>query len=103
MSSCSHDSVCLLSVVLSVNVRPRVSCAAMPEPFLRCFNPAGLAVDQLCNRPAQDVRVGSLNEACGGAIQNLCCHSNHDAANTVGASSIQHHDFAHDLAREDRK
>jgi hypothetical protein len=40
----------------------------MPEPFLRCFNPAGLAVDQLCNRPAQDVRVGSLNEACGGAF-----------------------------------
>ncbi len=44
-----HNSFSLLAIILSVDVSPGVRSAGVPQPFLRRFDPAGLAVDELCD------------------------------------------------------
>ena len=58
-----HHSVRLLAVVFSIDVCPCMRGAGMPEPLLSRFDPAGFPVNELGDRPAQNMCRRSLDEA----------------------------------------
>jgi len=55
----------LLPVVLGVNVGPGVSRARVPQPLLSRLDPSGLTIDNLRNRPPEDMCRRSLDDTLG--------------------------------------